>query len=410
MATYYYLARTRQGERIEGVVEAENERAAISQLRPRGLVVISIKKSGFFTFIRQAPSRRLKIFQPRVKSQDLIVFTRQFATLINAGVPIVQALGILIDQTPNPTLKDVVSEVRKDVEAGVALSAALSKHPKIFPPLFTNMVKAGEMGGILETVLSRSAGYLEYADAVKQKIKTALRYPIFVMFMAGGLTVCALFLILPKMKVLFAEAFQAELPAFTQFMLNLSDFAREKFYLVILMLLLLGIGYYLTKRSPRGAYFLDKLKLRIPILGKLFHKIALSRFSRTLAILSNSGVPILDALDMTGKAAENRTIQKATEEAKNSLRDGETIADPLRKSPVFPPMVVNMIGIGEETGALDEMLNKVADFYDQEVEAIVNSLTSLIEPLLIVFLGATVGIIAVAMYLPYFSMFEYIGG
>lgn len=410
MATYYYLARTRQGERIEGVVEAENERAAINQLRPRGLVVISIKKSGFFTFIRQAPSRRLKIFQPRVKSQDLIVFTRQFATLINAGVPIVQALGILIDQTPNPTLKDVVSEVRKDVEAGVALSAALSKHPKIFPPLFTNMVKAGEMGGILETVLSRSAGYLEYADAIKQKIKTALRYPIFVMFMAGGLTVCALFLILPKMKVLFAEAFQAELPAFTQFMLNLSDFAREKFYLVILMLLLLGIGYYLTKRSPRGAYFLDKLKLRIPILGKLFHKIALSRFSRTLAILSNSGVPILDALDMTGKAAENRTIQKATEEAKNSLRDGETIADPLRKSPVFPPMVVNMIGIGEETGALDEMLNKVADFYDQEVEAIVNSLTSLIEPLLIVFLGATVGIIAVAMYLPYFSMFEYIGG
>ena len=410
MVNYYYLARTRQGERVKGVVEAENETAAAGQLKPRGLVVISIKKGGFFTFVRQTSFRRLKIFQPRVKSQDIIVFTRQFATLISAGLPIVQALGILIDQTPNHTLKDTVSEVRKDVEAGMALSTALTKHSKIFPPLFTNMVKAGEMGGILEAILTRLAGYLEYADTIKQRLKTALRYPIFVTFMAGGLTAGALFFILPKMEVLFAEAFQAELPFLTQFLLDLSDFAREKFYLFILTALLLGIGYYLTKRSSRGGYFLDKLKLKIPIMGKLFHKIALSRFSRTLAILSNSGVPILDALDMTGKAAENRTIQKATEEAKNSLREGETIAGPLRESPVFPPMVVNMVAIGEETGAIDEMLNKVADFYDQEVEAIVNSLASLIEPLLIVFLGATVGIIAVAMYLPYFSMFEYIGG
>ena len=409
MAAYYYVARTRQGERIKGVVEAENERAAVSQLRPRGLAVISINKRGFSTLFRQTSSRRLKIFQPRVKGQDLIIFTRQFATLISAGLPIVQALGILIDQTPNATLKDTVTEVRKDVEAGKALSGALSKHSKIFAPLFTNMVKAGEMGGILETVLGRLAGYLEYAESVRQRIKTAMRYPMFVIFMAGGLTTCALFLILPKMEVLFAEAFQAELPALTQFLLNLSDFAIDKLYLVILIVVLLAIGYYLIKRSPRGGYFLDKLKLKIPILGKLFHKVALSRFSRTLAILSDSGVPILDALDMTGKAAENMTVQKATEKAQNSLRDGHTIADPLRKSPVFPPMVVNMIAIGEETGALDKMLNKVADFYDQEVEAIVNSLASLIEPLLILFLGATVGIIAVAMYLPYFSMFEYIG-
>ncbi|TET48672.1 type II secretion system F family protein [Candidatus Aerophobetes bacterium] len=409
MAAYYYLARTRQGERVKGTVEAENEAAAASQLRPRGLVVISIKKSGFFTFVRQASLTWLKILQPRVKSKDVIVFTRQFATLISTGIPIVQALGILIEQTTNTTLKDILNEVRKDVEAGMALSAALSKHPKIFPPLFTNMIKAGEMGGILEAILTRLAGYLEYADTIKQRMKTALRYPIFVMFMAGGLTMAALLFILPEMKVLFADAFQAELPALTQFMLDLSDFAGDKLYLVILIVVLLAIGYYLIKRSPRGGYFLDKLKLKIPILGKLFHKVALSRFSRTLAILSDSGVPILDALDMTGKAAENMTVQKATEEAQNSLRDGHTIADPLRKSPVFPPMVVNMIAIGEETGALDKMLNKVADFYDQEVEAIVNSLASLIEPLLILFLGATVGIIAVAMYLPYFSMFEYIG-
>ena len=410
MAAYYYLARTRQGERVKGMVEAESEAAAASQLRPRGLVVISIKKDSFFSFVRQASLALLKILQPRVKSKDVIIFTRQFATLISTGIPIVQALGILIEQTPNTTLKNIINEVKKDVEAGMALSTALTKHPRIFAPVFTNMIKAGEMGGILEAILTRLASYLEYADTIKERMKTALRYPIFVMFMAGGLTVAALFFILPEMKVLFAEAFQAELPALTQFMLDLSDFAKNKFYLLILIILLLGIGYYLTKRSPRGGDFLDRLKLKIPILGKLFHKIALSRFSRTLAILSNSGVPILDALDMTGKAAENRIVQKATEEAKNSLKEGETLAAPLRRSPVFPPMVVNMVAIGEETGALDEMLNKIADFYDQEVEAIVNSLASLIEPLLIVFLGATVGIIAVAMYLPYFSMFEYIGG
>jgi len=219
VAAYYYVARTRQGERIKGVVEA---------------------KRGFSTFFRQTSSRRLKIFQPRVKGQDLIIFTRQFATLISAGLPIVQTLGILIDQTPNATLKDIVTEVRKDVEAGKALSGALSKHSKIFAPLFTNMVKAGEMGGILETVLDRLAGYLEYAESVRQRIKTAMRYPIFVMFMAGGLTVCALFLILPKMEVLFAESFQAELPALTQFLLNLSDFAGDKLYLAILIRILPG--------------------------------------------------------------------------------------------------------------------------------------------------------------------------
>ena len=410
MAAYYYLARTRQGKRVKGTVEAENAAAAASQLRPRGLVVISIKKSGFFTFVRQASLTWLKILQPRVKNKDVIVFTRQFATLISTGIPIVQALGILIEQTPNTTLKNIINEVKKDLEAGMELSTALTKHPRIFAPVFTNMIKAGEMGGILEAILTRLASYLEYTDTITQRMKAALRYPVFVMFMAGGLTVAALFFILPEMKVLFAEAFQAELPALTQFLLDLSDFAKNRFYLLILIVVLLGIGYYLTKRSPRGGDFLDRLKLKIPILGKLFHKIALSRFSRTLAILSNSGVPILDALDMTGKAAENRMVQKATEEAKNSLKEGETLAEPLRRSPVFPPMVVNMVAIGEETGALDDMLNKIADFYDQEVEAIVNSLASLIEPLLIVFLGATVGLIAVAMYLPYFSMFEYIGG
>ncbi len=410
MAAYYYLARTRQGKRVKGTVEAENAAAAASQLRPRGLVVISIKKSGFSTFVRQASLTWLKILQPRVKNKDVIVFTRQFATLISTGIPIVQALGILIEQTPNTTLKNIINEVKKDLEAGMELSTALTKHPRIFAPVFTNMIKAGEMGGILEAILTRLASYLEYTDTITQRMKAALRYPVFVMFMAGGLTVAALFFILPEMKVLFAEAFQAELPALTQFLLDLSDFAKNRFYLLILIVVLLGIGYYLTKRSPRGADFLDRLKLKIPILGKLFHKIALSRFSRTLAILSNSGVPILDALDMTGKAAENRMVQKATEEAKNSLKEGETLAEPLRRSPVFPPMVVNMVAIGEETGALDDMLNKIADFYDQEVEAIVNSLASLIEPLLIVFLGATVGLIAVAMYLPYFSMFEYIGG
>ncbi len=411
MAAYHYLAMDQRGKKVRGVRKADSERQVVTQLRPQGLTVISIKKSpGIFTSLAGKSTLKLQIFKPRVKAKDIIVFFRQFATLINAGLPIVQALVIMIDQTSNPTLKEIISDIKKDVEAGKPLSEPLAKYPRIFSSLSYNMVRAGEVGGVLDTILTRVAGYLESIENIKERIASAMRYPIFVTFMAAGLTGALIFFILPQMESLFAESLHAELPALTQFILDLSDFVRLRFYVVLIIIGALATAYYLIKRSPKGRYLVDNLKLKFPVSGELFHKISLSRFARTLALLSNSGVPILDSLDMTGKTAQNRVIEKAVGEAKSSLKEGGTMAGPLREYWVFPPMMVSMISVGEQTGALDQMLNKVSDFYDQEIENMVNSLASIIEPLLIGFLGITVGIVVVAMYLPYFTMFQHIGG
>jgi type IV pilus assembly protein PilC len=411
MATYHYLAIDQGGKRIRGVMEADSERQIVIELRPQGLTIISIKKSpGLFPSLAGKSTLKLEVFKPRVKTKDIIVFFRQFATLINAGLPMVQALATMIDQTSNSSLKEIIGEIKKDVEAGKPLSEALATHPRIFPSLAHNMVRAGEMGGVLDTILTRVAEYLESIENIKERITSAMRYPIFVTFMAGGLTAALIFFILPQIKSLFAESLHAELPALTQFMLNLSDFLRFRFYVVLIIIGALTAAYYLLQRSPKEGYLVDSLKLRFPVLGKLFHKISLSRFARTLALLANSGIPILDSLEMTGKTAQNRVIEKAVEEARSSLKEGGTIAGPLKEYWVFPPMMVNMISVGEQTGALDQMLNKISDFYDQEIENMVNSLASIIEPLLIGFLGITVGIVVIAMYLPYFTMFQHIGG
>lgn len=411
MAAYHYLAIDQGGKKVRGVMEADSERQIVIELRPQGLTIISIKKSpGLFPSLAGKSTLKLEVFKPRVKTKDIIVFFRQFATLINAGLPMVQALATMIDQTSNSSLKEIIGEIKKDVEAGKPLSEALATHPRIFPPLAHNMVRAGEMGGVLDTILTRVAEYLESIENIKQRITSAMRYPIFVTFMAGGLTAALIFFILPQMKSLFAESLHAELPVLTQFMLNLSDFVRFRFYVVLIIIGALTAAYYLLQRSPKGSYLVDSLKLRFPVLGKLFHKMSLSRFARTLALLANSGIPILDSLEMTGKTAQNRVIERAVEEARSSLKEGGTIAGPLKEYWVFPPMMVNMISVGEQTGALDQMLNKISDFYDQEIENMVNSLASIIEPLLIGFLGITVGIVVIAMYLPYFTMFQHMGG
>lgn len=411
MAAYYYLALNREGTKIKGLIEADNERRAAAQLRPRGLIVISLKKSGgLFSFVRKKPGTAIQIFKPRIRSKDIIIFLRQFATLINAGIHIAQALTIMVEQTSHPTLKEKISEIKKNVETGMPLSQALANHPKTFSALSCNMIRAGEMGGVLDVILTRLASYLESVENIKEKTKTATRYPVFVMFMALGLITALMIFVLPRMKTLFQESFQAELPALTQFMLDLSDFVRLKFYFVPIIIAGLGILYYFIKRSHKGSYLLDELKLKLPIMGELFHKICLSRFARTLATLFSSGVPILESLDMTGKTVGNKVIEKAVEEARSSLKEGETIAGPLKKYPVFPPMVVSMISVGEQTGALDEMLDKISDFYDREIEAMIDSFASILEPLLLGVLGATVGIAVVAIYLPYFTMFQYIGG
>ena len=407
MAVYAYIARSRRGEKIRGQIDANDEREVAHQLRAQGLILISARRRALSS---EKAISEVKLFKPRIKSKHIIIMFRQFATLINAGLPIVQALDILVNQTQNASLKEIIIQVKADIEAGSSLSDALLKYPKKFPPLICNMIKAGEVGGVLDLILTRLANYLEETDNMKERIKTAMRYPIFVLIMAGGLVFALMFFILPRMEELFREAFQANLPALTQFFLDLSRLLREKFYIVLLIVGIIALIYWLIKRSNRGSYWLDTVKLKLPVLGKLFHKMALSRFARTLATLSNSGVPILESLELTGKTAENKVIERAVEEARSSLKEGETISAPLKRYSVFPPLATSMISVGEQTGSLDEMLDKVADFYDQEVQTIIDSLASLLEPLLMVFLGATVGIIVVAMYLPYFTMFKYIGG
>ena len=408
MPSYIYTAFDQMGRKVKGEVEGENERAVLSQLRLRRLTVVSLKrKSKLGGFGEKELS--ISFFRPRIKTRDIIVAFRQFATLINAGLPIVQALDILIEQTQNSALKETFTNVREDIKAGTYLSDALSRHPKAFSPLICNLIRAGEEGGVLDEILLRLAGYLENTENIKNRIKTAMRYPLFVLFMAGGLTIALLYFIMPKMEELFREGFGAELPTFTRLVLDFSRALREKFYIIPLVLGVIYIVYALLKRTEKGALWIDTLKMKIPVMGKLFHLITLSRFARTLATLSNSGVPILNALEITGKAAGNKIIEKATQESREALREGETIAIPLKRYPVFPPLAISMISVGEKTGSLDEMLNKIADLYDEEVKRMVDTLTSLLEPLLIAFLGGTVGIIVVAMYLPYFTMFKYIG-
>ncbi len=412
MISYHYLALNREGRKIKGIIEANSSKEAFAQLRPRSLTIISLKKKhGLSSFARGNSTHTGKLFAFPVKNKEIIIFLRQFATLIIGGLPVVQALDVMIRQTNHSVLKEGIVQVKKDVEAGMPLSEAMAKHPKIFSSFIHNMVKAGEAGGVLNTVLTRLTGYLESTENIAQRVKAALRYPVFVMLMALGLIGALVFLVLPEMKSLFQDSFQAELPFITQVILDISDFVRTRFYFVLLIIGALGfVYYYLAKKYDRVAYLIDVLKLKIPVIGELYHRICLSRFTRTLAILFNSGVPILDSLDMTAKTSGNKVIEKAIMEAKSSLKEGETIAEPLSNCPIFPPMVVSMISVGEKTGALDQMLNKISDFYDHEIETTVDSLASLIEPLLLGFLGVTIGIAVIAMYLPYFSVFEHIGG
>lgn len=412
MISYHYLALNREGRKIKGTIEANSTKEAFAQLRPRSLTVISLrKKHGLSSFSRENSTQAGKLFAFPVKNKEIIIFLRQFATLIIGGLPVVQALDVMIRQTNHAVLKKGIVQVKKDVEAGMPLSEAMAKHPKIFSSFIHNMVRAGEAGGVLNIVLTRLTSYLESTENIAQRVKAAIRYPVFVMLMAAGLIGALVFFVLPEMQSLFEDSFQAELPFITQIILDLSDFVRTKFYFVILIIGAFGfVYYYLPKKYDRVAYLIDVVKLKIPVIGKLYHRICLSRFTRTLAILFTSGVPILDSLDMTAKTSGNKVIEKAIMEAKSSLKEGETIAEPLSNCPVFPPMVVSMISVGEKTGALDQMLNKISDFYDHEIETTVDSLASLIEPLLLGFLGVTVGIAVVAMYLPYFSIFEHIGG
>ncbi len=402
MAVFEYKARTRRGEVLQDKVEGNDTASVVSGLRQQGLLVIDVKE--------QSVGQK-DILEPfkRVSADDVVIFTRQFATMINAGLPIVRSLNILSEQAANKKFEDVIVDVREDVEAGLSLSDALDKHPKVFNRLYVEMVRAGEVGGILDGVLLRIADQLEGDQDLRRKVKSAMTYPTVVLIMAILAAAVMLIFIVP----IFAQMFEdlgGTLPLPTRIAMGLSDILTGIGGLFVGALLIGGTFFFLRwKSTEQGRKVWDPIVLKIPAkIGDVVQKVALARFARTLGTLSSAGVPILQALEITANSSGNYVIERALLKSRDSIRQGIPIYTPLEDEPVFPPMVTRMIAVGEETGDLDGMLSKIGDFYESEVDATVKSLTSIIEPLMIVVVGGIVGGIIVAMYLPMFQIFELI--
>jgi type IV pilus assembly protein PilC len=397
--SYAYKVRDREGKMAAGSMEAESEEAVVSRLRQLGYAPISIEAE-------KGAGLKAEVKLPgagRVKLKDLAVFSRQFATMINSGLSLLRALTILGEQTSNRRLGEVIIQVRAEVEKGTSLSAAMARHPKVFNRLYVSMVRAGEIGGFLDQVLVKVAETFEKEVALRGKIRSAMTYPVVVFTMVIGIVAAMLIFIVPTFEGLY-ESLGGTLPLPTRMLMNASNILRRFFLLVVLGTIALTVLFRRWKASQKGRYQWDKFKLKVKVFGPLFHKTALSRFSRTLATLIRSGVPILQALEIVGETVNNQVISRAVRDVQDSVREGESLATPLSKHAAFPSMVVQMMAVGEETGALDTMLSKVADFYDQEVEAAVASLTSMIEPILIAVMGAAVGGMVIALYMPLFNI------
>jgi type IV pilus assembly protein PilC len=399
MPTFKYVAKDQAARNVVGKISAENQAAVIEELRKRHLTIIDVKPV-------KAASKAVFV-QKSVKPEDLVIFSRQLSTMVDAGIPILQALDALQEQITQAYFQSVVIAVRDDIQMGSSLSAAFAKHPKAFDTLFVNMVKVGETGGVLSAILDRISSYLEKTLKLKRKVKSALIYPAVVVFMAIVITVILLVKVVPTFASIY-DSFNSELPAMTQMLIGASDLLKNNLlYLIggiVLSVFLLTRWY----QTDRGREALDKASLRVPIFGELIRKVAISRFSRTLATLLQTGVPILESLDIVGKTSGNRVIENVVISVKNNVREGESIATPLVKSGVFPPMVTRMISIGEKSWQLEKMLGKIADFYDDQVDAAVAGLTSIIEPLIIGFLGIIVGFIVIALFLPIISITQII--
>ena len=399
--TYAFKVRTNEGRVVEGTMEADGEAAVANRLRSQGFIPITINKESQSTM-----KKELHIFPPKVKLKDVSVFSRQFATMIGSGLSLLRTLNILAEQTENTLLAKTIGEVRDDVERGSSLSASMGKHPKVFNDLYVAMVRAGETGGQLDTVLNRVADNFEADYKLRQKVKSAMTYPVVVAGIAVLLVTVMLLFVVPTFANMFT-GLGGELPLPTKILLKLSQAAKWLVPLLVVLGIAGRIGYKRGRLSSADfRYQTDKLKLKAPVFGDLFQKVALSRFSRTLALLLRAGVPVLQALDIVSQTTGNEVLGRAAQDVKESVRGGETMAGPLGRHDVFPPMVVQMISVGEDTGALDAMLDKVSDFYDQEVESTTESLTSLIEPLMIAVLGGIVGSMIVALYMPMFAIFD----
>jgi type IV pilus assembly protein PilC len=402
MALYTYRALDKQGEIIQDKVEGSGEMAVAHELRQQGLLVIDVKEQSVGQKDVLEPFKRIKL-------GDLVVFSRQLATMINAGLPIVRALYVLSEQTENPKLKDVLVIVRKDVEAGSSLSQALEKHPEVFSRLYVEMVKAGEIGGILDGVLLRVADQLERDQDLRRKVRSAMTYPVVVL----GLAILAASFMLIFIVPVFAKMFQdlgGTLPLPTRICMAISDILTSIFGVLVYGGMALAVVMFLRwKKSESGRKVWGRAVLRIPAkIGDVVRKVALARFARTLATLSAAGVPILQAIEITATSSGNWVVEKALLKSRDAIREGIPIYKPLETEPVFPPMVTRMIAVGEETGDIDGMLTKIAEFYESEVDAAVKALTSIIEPLMVVVVGGIVGAIVISMYLPMFEIFNLI--
>jgi len=398
MATFRYSARDASGRVVAGAIEAETEVMVVGKLQEMGFFVTSLEKQAARTDLR-AGLRRLR----KVGMRELTIFARQFATMVNAGLSMVRTLSILEQQTESHKLRGIIGEVRKDVEEGMTLSDSFGKHPETFSALVVNMVRAGEVGGVLDDVLNRLAFFFEKDLALRQKVRAAITYPAAIFIFAIGVIFFLVFFILPQF-IGFFEGMDLVLPLPTRVLIWFTN-TLTGFWYVFLGFMLLGLyGLRMYIGTPTGRMNFDRFKLKVPVFGPLVRKVTVSRFTRTLGTLITSGVPIMQALEVVAKAVENKVVAQAIDSVRSSIREGESIALPMQASGLFPPMVVQMTSVGEETGTLDTMLAKVADFYDAEVETTLAQLTSILEPLLIMFLGFVVGFIVLSFYMPLYQL------
>jgi type IV pilus assembly protein PilC len=398
-ATFAYKVRDREGRIVEGSLEADSSELVVNKLRSMGYVPVAIERADASTL-----KKDVKLpFGGRVKQKDVAVFSRQFATMINSGLSLIRALHILEEQTESEKLRETARSVRTDVERGASLAQALARHPKVFSRLYVAMVKAGETGGVLDRVLLSLASTIEKQVELRRKIKSAMTYPVAVFVIVILIVTAMLLFVVPTFETLYADL-GGQLPLPTRILLAVSRFVGKFAPFIIVAEVAAAWGLKRWVATERGRAVWDQMKLRIPVFGKLVHKTAITRFCRTLSVLLRSGVPVLESLEITSETVGNTVLQRAVKDTQEAVKSGESMASPLSKHPVFPPMVVQMLAVGEETGAVDDMLERVADFYDQEIEATVDALTSLLEPLLIVVMGATVGGMVVALYMPMFNI------
>lgn len=409
MPTFVYTGKNIAGEARNGEVEAATLAQANATIKRMQITASSVteKGEGGASFLDKLKGVKIG-GAGKVKAKDIVVFSRQFATMIDAGLPLVQCLDLLGSQNENPEFKRVIGEVKSSVEGGATFADSLRKHPKVFDNLYVNLVAAGEVGGILDTILSRLSGFLEKSEKLKGKVKSAMTYPGAVIVIASIVVTGLLVFVVPIFDDMF-KSFGKALPMPTQIVVNMSNFLKVRWYIILAVMAAIYFGLKHFNGTPNGKRVIDKLLLKVPVVGDLIRKSSTARFTRTLGTMLSSGVPILEALEIVANTAGNSVIQDAILHARVSLSQGKTLAEPLTESKVFPGMVISMIGVGEQTGALDAMLNKIADFYEDEVDAAVDALTSLIEPMLMAFLGVAVGGLVIALYLPIFGLAGAVG-